>query len=229
MDSDLSPSSIAFKFVAPYLVEKAVDAALLPLWREVRSILFPRWEGTRDAFQLKLGEAVEQLRIRDHAALESLERSFGRGEADALACALFRAAAQAITEEKMKLLAAAAAGVFTTPDLSSELRSRVARAVVALEPQDVVALRNVIVLLRWRGKPWDLVPSPVQDAYSSWADGSAGPVVPNAVPASEAYEGLLVAGCLADANVWGNGVYVTALGYAVQSALNTWADPVSKT
>jgi len=40
------------------------------------------------------------------------------------------------------MLAAAAAGVFT-PDLDSEMRSRVSRAVEQLEPSDVIALRRV--------------------------------------------------------------------------------------
>ena len=77
--------------------------------------------------------------------VEALERSLQEGEADALASAFVRTAAQATTRERMRMLAAAAGGVFT-PALDSEMRSRVARALEQLEPSGTAALVAVVDL-----------------------------------------------------------------------------------
>lgn len=124
-----------------YVLERIAEPVLAPTWAVVKSVLFPRWDGAREALQLNLEEAVRRRQAEDRQFTERLDRSLQSGEAGALAAKFVREAAQATTSERMEMLARAAAGVFT-PDLTSEMRSRVARAVAQLEPSDVVALRS---------------------------------------------------------------------------------------
>lgn len=84
-------------------------------------------------FVFEAREAVRQLTRR--AALD--ER-----EARALFDRIAREAGYASTAERSRVLAHAVAGLFA-PDIDSEMRSRVARAIVQLEPSDVVLLRNI--------------------------------------------------------------------------------------
>jgi len=53
--------------------------------------------------------------------------------------------AQATTKERMRMLAHALANLYT-PDLDAERRSRVSRAILALEPSDARALRSIVDL-----------------------------------------------------------------------------------
>ena len=146
---------------------------------------------------MRLNEAVKERHEKDAAYVEALKRSLQRGEADALATAFLRAAAQATTQERMKMLAAAAAGVFT-PDMDSEMRSRVSRAIMQLEPSDVLELRRLIEPERRAG----IYPAPL--------------MTPEREP-------LARAGCVFDASASiGGGLQVTALGRAVLAALETW-------
>ncbi len=185
------------------VAEKALEAALRPTWACVRSILFPNWEPASKAIRLQLEEHLQELHQRDGDVIEALNRSLEEGEANALATSFLRAAAQATTDEKMKMLVAAAAGVFT-PDLDSEMRSRVSRAVVELEPSDVLALRRALTTEPFKGT------------------AKIGDVATLAIPVDRVYEGLLHAGCIADANVAGGGVYVTERGKAVAKSLAAW-------
>jgi hypothetical protein len=132
------------------LVDHAKGAALAPARRLIETLLFPRWSGAFEAVELNLHAAVEALRAKDRGVLEALQRSFARGEADALVAHCLTAASQATTEPRMTMLAAAAAGVVFTPDLDSEMRSRVARAVTQLEPSDVQHLRALAEIERGR-------------------------------------------------------------------------------
>jgi len=128
-------------------------------------------------------------------------RSLQSGEADALITRLTREAAQATTEERMRMLAGAAAGVLT-PDINSEMRSRVARAVEQLEPSDVVALREV----------------------SGYADSGHGIQYIAGTPQNGA--ALLQTGCLLAASGIGyrSKYEMTPLGSAVLHALQTWTE-----
>lgn len=124
-----------------YVLERITEPAFTATWEVVKSIFLPRWDGARDALQLNLQEAIDRERTRDAEFTDRLKRSFENGEANAVAALFIREAAQATTDERMRMLAEAAAGVFT-PDLTSEMRSRIARAVAQLEPSDVLALRR---------------------------------------------------------------------------------------
>jgi len=127
---------------AGYVIEKALEPALRPALAFLRSILLPRWDDSRDEVRKCVADAFEAAEKADSQFFERLQRSLQSGEADALLTRLAREAAQATTEERMRMLAAAAAGILT-PDLESEMRSRVTRALEQLEPSDVIALREV--------------------------------------------------------------------------------------
>jgi hypothetical protein len=127
---------------AGYVVEKALEPALRPTLAFLKSILLPRWDQSGDEVRRCVADAFEEAEKADSQFFERLQRSLQSGEADALLTRLAREAAQATTEERMRMLAAAAAGVLT-PDLNSEMRSRVTRALEQLEPSDIIALRVV--------------------------------------------------------------------------------------
>ena len=127
---------------AGYVVEKALKPVLEPTWNLLKSVLLPNWGPAVDEIRLNLQEAKAKRRADNLQHIARLAESLHAGEADALVTHLARAAAQATTDARMKMLAAAAAGILT-PDLDSEMRSRVARAVEQLEPSDVIALRKV--------------------------------------------------------------------------------------
>ena len=110
-----------------------------------------------------------------------------------------RAAAQATTEGRMKMLAAAAAGVFT-PDLDSEMRSRVSRAIMEFEPSDVLELRRLM--------------EADQRSGGSYVAGRM----------RLEWEPLERAGCIKNATMLaGHGILVNDLGRMVLTALESWA------
>jgi len=190
-------AAVAVDALKGTVVEKVLSPAVQSIWDLVRSILFPWWEPALREVRLRLPEAIEALRRKDGALVDALARSLKRGEADALATAMLRAAAQATTEERMKMLAAAAGGVFT-PDLDSEMRSRVSRAVAQLEPSDVVELRRLDEAERSPGIHFSPMMTPER-------------------------EPLVVTGCLADrTGRVGGSLQVTALGRAVLTSLARW-------
>jgi hypothetical protein len=124
------------------LIEVALEPVVRPIWEVLKKVTYPGWDRARREVQLNLQQATDEYRQKGKDAAEQLARTIDEGEAGALVCALLRAAAQATTEDRLKMLAAAAAGVLT-PDLSAETRSRVARVLEQLEPSDVGALRKV--------------------------------------------------------------------------------------
>jgi hypothetical protein len=142
--ADLTQAALHFVQDATvgYVVEKALEPALRPTWAFLKSILLPRWDEGYDEVRRCISDAFREAEKTDKQFFERLQRSLQSGEADALLTRLAREAAQATTDERMRMLAAAAAGVLT-PDLDSEMRSRVARALEQLEPSDVLALRKL--------------------------------------------------------------------------------------
>lgn len=134
---------VAIDLATGQVADAVMEPALQPAWRVLQALLFPRWSGAFAAVQLHLSEAKEARKTKDATYVAALVRSFAAGEADILVAQLLTAAAQATTEERMQMLAAAAAGVLT-PDLDSEMRSRVARAVEQIEPSDVLRLRHIV-------------------------------------------------------------------------------------
>lgn len=125
-----------------YVAERALEPVLEPTWQLLKSVLLPRWDPASDAVRLNLREHIQRERAKDEEFTVRLQRSLSSGEGEALLASFVTHAAQATTEERMHMLAAAAAGVFV-PDLDSEMRSRVTRAVAQLEPADVIRLRGV--------------------------------------------------------------------------------------
>jgi hypothetical protein len=197
-----------------YFTGKALDT----LGEVVRDVVNPpsnpfedirRRNGGEAAFELVL--AFERhLRLhesRDAEFREQLREKVTEREIGALFPKLLREATEASTRERMRMLCAALAGMWR-PDLEAEMRSRVARAVMELEPSDVLALRRVL----------SAPTMAVSDTDVLRADATRSGVVRHAVE----YEGLLRAGCVADANVYGGGVYITQLGRATAMALEAW-------
>lgn len=185
------------------LAEHVANPVLEPTIRAIKALLFPRWSGAFSAIQLNLQEHVRRAQERDADFVARLDRAMERGEAGSLVASFVRAAAQATTDERMDMLAAAAAGVFT-PDLGSELRSRVARAVAAMEPRDVVSLREVSV-----AGGSILVPEGNEE--------SARLELRDTVPP------LLQAGCVRPVPVFGGLRYtITPTGRGVLEALRCW-------
>lgn len=135
-------ATLVFDATQAYVIEKALEPGLQALWTVAKSVLFPRWDAAVSEVQRKVADAFESARVGDAQFVERLRRSLQAGEGDALVTRLLRDAAQATTDDRMHMLAAAAAGVLT-PDLDSEMRSRVTRALEQLEPSDVIALREV--------------------------------------------------------------------------------------
>lgn len=151
------------------------------------------------AFRAHLGHHEE----KDPEFAQRLAAALDERESRALFFRLGTEAAQATTTERMRMLAHALAGVYT-PDLDAEMRSRVCRAVIALEPSDVIALRRARSIEPTKGT--NIVSGELRMS----------------IPPERDYEALIVAGCLADANVYGGGVYVTDLGHAVAKVLELW-------
>lgn len=125
-----------------YVAERALEPVLDPTFRALKAVLLPLYDPALAAVRLNLQEHVARERAKDQEFSERLERSMRAGEPAALVAHFVREAAQGTTEERMRMLAAAAAGVFV-PEMESEMRSRVARAVAQLEPTDVGRLRNL--------------------------------------------------------------------------------------
>ncbi len=184
-----------------YFGGKALDAA----GAVVKEIVSPepnpfveirRRMGGEAAFEFTLAfdRHVREQEARDAEFREKLREKVTEREVCSLFPALLRAAAESSTRERMRMLCAALAGIWR-PDLEAELRSRVGRAVLELEPSDVVSLRTLAV--RERG--------------------------PGALRLGPEDEWLVRAGCVAeDAKVGGRGVYVTTVGRALLDALRTW-------
>jgi hypothetical protein len=182
------------------IVEKALEPVLEPTWRLLKAVLLPLWDPAFSAVRLNLQEHIDRERAKREDFVERLEQSLQRGEAAALVALFVREAAQATTKERMRMLAAAAAGVFT-PDLNSETRSRVARAIAQVEPSDVVELRNMDAAER----------------------------VPGMQPAPRITlerEPLVRSGCVSDMSMFvsvGHQISVTPLGRALLHALEAWS------
>ncbi len=132
----------AVNVFAGQIAQKALEPAVERTWRAIMAVLLPLYDPALASVRLNLQEHIERERAKDQEFSEKLERSMRAGEPEALVAHFVREAAQATTEERMRMLAAAAAGVLV-PDLDSEMRSRVARAVAQLEPGDVVVLRRM--------------------------------------------------------------------------------------
>ncbi len=114
--------------------------ALSVLLRRFREALPNNDRAISDAYR----ESVDEIVFEIQEALRQLpERTaLDEGEARAVFERVVTEATHATRRERRRLLAHAVAGVFT-PDLGSEMRSRVARAVTQLEPSDVVCLRDL--------------------------------------------------------------------------------------
>ncbi len=141
---------------------------------------------------------------KDPEFAQKLAAALDEREARALFFRLTTDGAEATTVERMRMLAHALAGLYT-PDLNIEMRSRVSRAVLALEPSDVAALREAMV---------------ADDSRTRKVDGTI--FVLSSLTPSRAYEGLKAAGCIQDDNETRGGLYVTELGRAVVKALELW-------
>jgi len=182
-----------------YVIEKALAPGLDSIWAHAKRILFPRWDAAFSEVQRNIADAFESAREGDAQFIDRLRRSFDTGEADALVTRLLRDAAQATTDERMLMLAAAAAGLLT-PALDSEMRSRVARVLEQLEPSDVIGLREASAAC----------------ALDHDVRQISGP--------PEATRALEQAGCLFHAEGIGyrSSYEVTPLGTAVLRALQAW-------
>lgn len=86
----------------------------------------------------------------------------------------------------------------------TETKSRVSRAVLALEPSDILTLRRAASLEPTKGS------------------AAVGGGLVLSIRLEPSCEPLSIAGCMADANVWGGGVRVTDVGRAVLKALELW-------
>lgn len=193
-----------------WLISKAGGAVLDRLTKAFPSnakLIDAAWDHAVAEAALHADSAVRELVARREAAdptfVQRLATSMEEREARALFGRLVREAAQATTKERMHLLAQALAGLYT-PDIDAETRSRVSRAVVALEPSDVMSLR-------------DAASHEVRDGPQG-----RGHYVPSR-QGSPQMDALMVAGCILDVNAAGGGLMVTALGVAVLKAVEGWA------
>src|SRR6266568_1376044 len=131
--------------VASGVVREIVSAPANP-FEEIR-----RRMGGEAAFEFSLAfdRHVREQEARDADFREKLRDKVTEREVSALFPALLRAAAESSTRERMRMLCAALAGIWS-PDLAAELRSRVSRAVLELQPSDVLYLR---MLAQDEGRP----------------------------------------------------------------------------
>lgn len=170
-----------------------------------------QWAAMRDEAIFEITQAFRQHlkyhEARDQEYADKVRATLNEREAQALFHRLLVEAAQATHRERVRLLACALAGLIA-PDVDVETRSKVSRAVLDLEPSDVLALRKAIAAEPFR--------NPTEPRVG-------GEALPYQVVAGDlAYEGLIHAGCLAPAYTWGNGVYVTRLGEAMAKTLELW-------
>lgn len=183
-----------------YVVGKAFDHLLSLLPNNTEKVN-RKWREMMDDAWLEFQGDLRTVVAR----IEKLENQpstvIGEREATALVVRLLPEAAAATTQERRRLLTSALAGLFK-PDLSSEMRSRVSRAVMQLEPSDVVELRELDKAYRTPG------------------------VTPATMMTTER-EPLLLAGCIVDESrtVGGRGVYPSKVGLALLATLANWPPP----
>lgn len=191
-------------FLGDYFLGKALDTA----GSVMRELVSPgpnpfeeirRRHGAEAAFEFTLAfeRHVRDQEARDALFAAKLRERVTEREVATLFPSLLRAAAESSTRERMRMLCAALAGIWR-PDLEAELRSRVGRAVLELEPSDVRRLRELI----------PANPSERMRSIHVERDG----------------EWLVRAGCLGDDSLraGGRGIYVTAVGHALLESLSTW-------
>lgn len=199
------------------LTEKVLTAAAKIAFGKLAALLPNNARAVDEAYTAMLQDMVLEVTAAFRAHLahhEAKDPEFAQRVAAALdereARSLFyrlgTEAAQATTTERMRMLAHALAGLYT-PDLDAEMRSRVSRAVLALEPSDVVALREVITGETLRAKATAVG----GEFRTSWP-----------LEHEPVLEALIVAGCIQDDNKTRGGLYVSALGRAVVKALELW-------
>ena len=117
-----------------FVISQALEPGFKATFAILKSVLWPRWNEANDELRLNLGEAVERYKVQDREYVARLRRAIQRGEAQALATELVQAAAKATTDDRMKMLAAAAAGLLTNAryylrnEISSRSGGRAARA-----------------------------------------------------------------------------------------------------
>jgi len=178
-------------FIVTYGVGKLLDEFLARLPTKLDALTRAKQEMIEAAAR-KVREALEAQARKNSDFETRLATAITEREATALFLRLLPEAAVANTHERMEMLACALAGLFQ-PDLTSEMRSRVSRALMQLEPSDVVELRKLDEAQRAPG---------VNPA-------------PEMTPEREllVFAGLIERG----------GVYPNALGRAVLSTLREWA------
>ncbi len=146
-------------------------------------------------FTLAFERHVRDQETRDAEFRSKLREKVTEREVCALFPALLRAASDSSTRERMRMLCAALAGLWR-PDLEAEMRSRIGRAILELEPSDVLYLRTL-----------------AQDEGRPGATLRLGPQG----------EWLLRAACVADdSSRIGGAIRVTALGHDLLASLSTW-------
>jgi hypothetical protein len=178
------------------VVRDVVDARPNP-FEDVR-----RRMGAEAGFELGLAfeRHVKEQEKRDAGFREKLREKVTAREAGALFSSLLREAAESSTRERMRMMCAVLAGVWR-PDLDAELRSRVARAVLDLEPSDVLYLR---ALAADEGRPGVVLRLGPQGEW------------------------LVRAGCVLDeSGRVGGAVRITDVGHALLAAVATWAPEAS--
>ena len=124
-----------------YVVGKAFDHLLSLLPNNTEKVN-RKWREMMDDAWLEFQGDLRTVVAR----IEKLENQpstvIGEREATALVVRLLPEAAAATTQERRRLLTSALAGLFRKSTYRREMRSRVSRAVMQLEPSDVVELRE---------------------------------------------------------------------------------------
>lgn len=179
---------------ATSVLKEIIDPGAVP-FGEIR-----RRHGAEAAFEFTLAfeRHCREQEARNASFAEELKQRVTEREVCALFPVLLRAAVESTTRERMRMLCAALAGLWR-PDFTAELRSRVSRTVLELEPSDLLLLRSL----------------------------EADEREPRAMlRLDERAEWLVRTGCVLDPNgrIGAPRASVTALGHSVLEAVSTWRD-----
>jgi hypothetical protein len=123
------------------LVAKSTIKALLSRLPTDADRVRATWEAMKEDIIVETAAALDRLVAAHGTLVEEVARKLDERAVTVLCVQLHEQAMKSATHERLRLMAAAIAGVFT-PDFSLEMKSRAVRALAQLEPSDLILLRR---------------------------------------------------------------------------------------
>ncbi len=124
------------------LVAKATVKALLSRLPTDADRVRATWEAMKEEILVETAAALDRLVAKHGALVGEVARKLDERAVTVLCVQLHEQAMKSAMRERLRLMAAAIAGVFT-PEVDLEMKSRATRALALLEPSDVLILRGI--------------------------------------------------------------------------------------